>query len=85
MDRRPELAAFGLAVRQHRLRLKLSQEALAERSELHRTYISSLENGERNVGLVNVFRIANALKVSVSELMSSAETQKRRTSSRNQS
>lgn len=75
---RPELVAFGQAVREHRLRLKLSQEALAEHSEMHRTYISSLENGERNVGLVNVYRLAEALGVTTAELFAAAETHRRR-------
>ncbi len=75
---RQELVAFGQAVRQHRLRLSLSQEELAERSDLHRTYVSSMENGQRNVGLVNVYRIAKALELTVSELLATAETYRRR-------
>lgn len=75
---RKELVAFGAAVRYHRGRLALSQEALAERSDLHRTYLSGIERGERNVGLINVYRIADALNVSTAELFATAETFRRR-------
>lgn len=55
--------AFGLKVRTLRLAAGFSQEALAERSGLHRTYISSLERGQRNVGLDNIIKLAAALGV----------------------
>lgn len=71
---RRELVAFGAAVREHRSRLSLSQEALAERSELHRTYVSSIERGRRNVGLINIYKLAAALKVSTVELFATAES-----------
>ena len=51
----------GLAVRALRLRRGLSQEELAEQCSLHRTYVGSVERGERNVGLINLVRIARAL------------------------
>jgi DNA-binding XRE family transcriptional regulator len=56
---------------QQRLRVAagLSQEALADRAELHRTYISSIERAERNVSLENVFRLAAALGVDPRELL----------------
>jgi transcriptional regulator with XRE-family HTH domain len=57
-------AAFGYRVRELRLARELSQEELAERAGAHRTYVSSLERGQRNVGLDNVHAIANALDVS---------------------
>ena len=75
---RQELVAFGWAVRQRRLQLALSHEALAERSDLHRTYVSGVENGQRNVGLVNVYRIAKALGLSAPELLGIAESYRRR-------
>ena len=75
---RKELAAFGSAVRQYRSSLSLSQEELAERSGLHRTYVSGIERGERNVGLINVYRLADALKISPAELFSAADSLRRR-------
>jgi transcriptional regulator with XRE-family HTH domain len=55
--------AFGRRVRELRQARGYSQEELAERSGLHRTYISSLERGQRNVGLDNVHVLAEALGV----------------------
>lgn len=55
--------AFGLRVRGLRQEAGLSQEALAERAGLHRTYVSSLERGRRNVGLDNILKLAAALGV----------------------
>lgn len=59
--------SFGLRVRSIRLAKGLSQEQLAELAGLHRTYVSSLERGQRNVGLDNVLALAQALNVSPSE------------------
>jgi transcriptional regulator with XRE-family HTH domain len=55
--------AFGSRIRRHRLASGLSQERLAERAGLHRTYISSLERGQRNVSLQNIHALADALGV----------------------
>ena len=63
------LRAFGSAVRRRREALELSQERLAEVSELHRTYIGGIERGERNAGLVNITRLAVALDTSVADLL----------------
>lgn len=59
---------FGKAIRQRRRGLDLSQEELAERAELHRTYISSIERGERNPSLENIEKLAKALDISISAL-----------------
>lgn len=59
---------FGMSVRGWRTRLGLSQEQLAERADLHRTYISDVERGSRNISLENIERLAQALAVSVSAL-----------------
>lgn len=48
---------------------ELSQERLAEMAGLHRTYISSIEQGRRNVALVNVRRLARALGVDPADLV----------------
>jgi transcriptional regulator with XRE-family HTH domain len=61
-------ATFGSRVRELRQRLGLSQEELAEKADLHRNYIGGIERGERNVGLINVGKLAGALDVSVAEL-----------------
>jgi transcriptional regulator with XRE-family HTH domain len=65
--------AFGDSVRSHRQRLGISQEALAELSGLHRTYVSSVERGQRNVGLDNVYILAKALQTTVVELFTEAD------------
>lgn len=59
---------FGRRVRTLRERIGLSQEQLADKAGIHRTYIGGVERGERNLGLKNVIRIAKALGVSVTEL-----------------
>lgn len=60
---------FGDTVRKLRTMNGLSQEELAEKSGLHRTYIGSIERGERNVSLQNIIRIAKALSVKPCELL----------------
>ena len=54
---------FAANVRRHRLALGFSQEALAERAGVHRTYVGMLERGEKNVTIYNIERIAVALQV----------------------
>lgn len=56
-------------VRRVRQEIGLSQEALADLAGLHRTYVSSIERGTRNVGVTNVFRLAQALGVDPRELL----------------
>lgn len=68
-----ELAAFGHAVRALREAKNISQEDLAASAGLHRTYIGSIERGERNLGLKNIFRIARALGCEPSKLMAATE------------
>lgn len=65
------LKKFGERVRELRIKKGLSQEELAEISGLHRTYISSLELGKRNVSLINVFALAKALGVAPDKLLKS--------------
>lgn len=59
----------GKRIRELRLASGLSQEALADEAGLHRTYMGSVERGERNISLENIVRIARALKVEPSELL----------------
>ena len=65
--------AFGKAVRALRIERGLSQERLAELSEIHRTYIGDVERGTRNIALLNMSKIADALSVSLSGLISEME------------
>ena len=62
------LKRFGERVRQLRVAAGLSQEQLADRCHLHRTYIGGVERGERNVGLLNVYVIAAALREPIENL-----------------
>ena len=59
---------FGKAIRRRRRELDFSQEELAERADLHRTYISDIERGERNPSLENIEKLAKALDISVARL-----------------
>ena len=59
---------FGKQVKKLRLEKGLSQEALALLADLDRTYIPSIEKGERNVSITVIKKIANALKVKISIL-----------------
>jgi transcriptional regulator with XRE-family HTH domain len=56
-------------MRLRRVELAMSQEKLAEDCGLHRTYVGSVERGERNVSIDNMERIATALEVDVSDLL----------------
>jgi transcriptional regulator with XRE-family HTH domain len=72
-DRRDLLIAFGAAVRVLRRKHGWSQEEFADRIGLHRTYVGDVERGERNLSLINIDRIAAALDVSLSALMTEVE------------
>jgi transcriptional regulator with XRE-family HTH domain len=63
------LVKFGATIRKLRLRRGMSQEALAERAELHRNYVGGIERGERNVSLKNILKLAAALRVKPSKLL----------------
>ena len=59
---------FGTALRSRRTRIGVSQEEFADLCGLDRTYVGGIERGERNVSLVNLEKLAKALKISLSEL-----------------
>lgn len=67
----PTRKKFGEKIRKLRKKQGLSQEELGFKSDLHRTYIGSIERGEQNVSIDNVHKLAKALKVSPKELMPS--------------
>jgi transcriptional regulator with XRE-family HTH domain len=60
---------FANNLRRIRLEQGISQESLAELSEVHRTYVGSVERGERNVSIDNMERFALALKVQLREML----------------
>jgi transcriptional regulator with XRE-family HTH domain len=68
-QRDPVLVAFGRSVRIHREAKKLTQEALAEKADIDRTYLSDVERGARNPALKIIVRLARALNVKPAELM----------------
>ena len=61
---------FGARMRQLRKARKMSQEAVALKSGLDRSYLGQIERGESNVALINIHRIAEALEVEAGELFS---------------
>lgn len=63
------LLFFGTNVRKFRVKKGLSQEQLAHLSDLHRTYIGMIERAEKNITLINIEKIANALEVDIKELL----------------
>jgi len=63
------LKQFGDKIRAERTRLGLSQEELAAKAGVHRTYIGMIERGEKNITLENIEKIAKALAISLEKLM----------------
>jgi transcriptional regulator with XRE-family HTH domain len=66
---------FGKAVRKFRTATGISQEALADLAGIHRTYVGDVERGERNISLVNMMRVASALRVHLSQIVQEMEKQ----------
>lgn len=62
------LDVFASNVQKYRKQLGLSQEKLAERAGLHRTYIGMIERSEKNITLLNIEKIAKALNVEIKDL-----------------
>lgn len=73
-DDRRFLEQVGFRVRERRLAQKLTQAQLAGKCGLHRTFVGSVERGERNVALLSLRRIAAALRVSPAELLADSAT-----------
>jgi transcriptional regulator with XRE-family HTH domain len=67
------LLALGRVIRRRRLSLGMSQEGFAVSVGLHRTYIGSIERGERNVSIANLLRISDGLRIACSALLANAE------------
>jgi len=67
------LKKFGNNVRLLRHQKGFSQEQLAELTGLHRTYIGGIERGERNVGILNIVRLAKALDITISKIVDGIE------------
>jgi transcriptional regulator with XRE-family HTH domain len=71
---RPDIRErFGNAVRARREELGLTQEELAGRAGIHRTYLSDVDRGGRNISLVNIERLAAGLQIRLSELFQLVE------------
>ena len=64
-----DLSQISKLIRDKRIALRLSQEEVAERAGLHRTYIGAVERGERNLTLKTLYSIANALSVAPADLL----------------
>ena len=64
------LIKFGQQVREHRMKLGLSQEELASRAGVHRTYIGMIERAEKNITLENIERVCKALNLSIRDFFS---------------
>ncbi|RZI59970.1 MAG: XRE family transcriptional regulator [Pseudomonas sp.] len=69
----PALLALGAAIRSTRLEQGLAQEELAFRSQIERSYMSSIERGMQNVGVMTLVRLAKELEISLASLMSKAK------------
>lgn len=68
MSKQQILINFGDRVRELRKQIGISQEELSFKADLHRTYIGMIERAEKNITLVNIEKIANALNVNIKEL-----------------
>lgn len=63
------LVSFGRQVAVERGKIGLSQEALAARAGIHRTYVGAVERGERNISLLNIHKLADSLGVEAGVLV----------------
>lgn len=63
----------GLAIRAHRVALRISQEAFADQIGMHRAYYSAIERGEKNITLATLHRVAEGLGTTMSALLKDVE------------
>jgi len=66
--------AFGKAIREHRNNQGLTQQALADKSKIHRTYISDIERGERNLSIDSMVAICDGLELTPASVLMNAES-----------
>lgn len=66
--KRPILTKFGDKVREERTKQNMSQEKLAEKAGVHRTYIGMIERGEKNITLENIEKVCKALRLKLKDL-----------------
>ncbi len=64
-EKKQALIEFGERVRKLRKAQNISQEQLAHQANLHRTYIGMIERGEKNITLINILKLASALKTTI--------------------
>jgi len=69
MNKSNVLEKFGEKLKEYRKSKGLSQEELAEKANLHRTYIGMIERAEKNITLLNIEKIANALDIKITSLL----------------
>jgi len=65
---------LGISIRRRRHKLNLSQEDFADKANIHRTYVSSIELGKVDVGIGVIYKIATALNIPLSKLIKEAES-----------
>lgn len=68
-DEKSFLVQIGTRIREFRIQADLSQEKLAFACDLDRTYIGSVERGERNISVINLRKISKALKIKPADLL----------------
>lgn len=73
IDKNQDLMVFGEHIKAIRNKQGLSQEELAAKADLHRTYIGMIERGEKNITLLNILKIAHALNVFPGDLFKDIE------------
>lgn len=71
-DQEGQLTRLGEVIRQRRIKLGLSQEALADASGIDRSHMGKIERGERNVTFLNLLKIADAIGLRASDVLRSA-------------